>query len=74
MAKSGVEHAAPRAATEQAAVEAGEQPGRIREAGHGGYRRVFACATGTSDSPDEERTSAAPSGAVGRSAGTGAGM
>lgn len=32
-------------------------PAATPDATRGGYRRVFACATGSSDSPDEERTS-----------------
>ena len=32
-------------------------PAATPEPTRGGYRRVFACATGSSDSPDEERPS-----------------
>jgi len=47
----------PPAETER---RAGGAPATARAAMHEaarGYRRVFACATGSSDSPDEERTS-----------------
>jgi hypothetical protein len=48
----------PLAETERRAGGApATDPAATPETARGGYRRVFACATGSSDSPDEERPS-----------------
>lgn len=72
MAKLGVERPATRGHAEPRATESVAQPGRVEtsfaeterrtggaptpETSRNGYRWVFACATASSDSPDEERT------------------